>query len=97
LRWITLTQGSHNLEVNDVVESNTITYSGSAKLRNPTGGMNPSLPYTIFEPADDNYFDYNTYHFSVPTLLLSDWVYNTAGMSWSAWQAAGEDIHGTAD
>ena len=94
---ITLTQGSRNLEINDIVIDNVIRYSGSLQLRNPIGGMNPNPPFTLFDPANANYFDYNVYHFIPSTLALKNWVYNTTSLSWVNWQATGQDIHGTAD
>jgi parallel beta-helix repeat protein len=94
---ITLTQGSRNLEVNDVVTDNTTTYSGSVRLANRIGGLDPSPPYTVFDPANENYFDYNIYHFMPAVFSLNNWVYNRTGLSWSGWQSSGEDTHGTAD
>jgi len=94
---ITLTQGGRNLEVNDAVIDNRITYPGLTKLRNPIGGVDPTLPYTVFDPANQNYFDYNVYHFASSALSLTNWVYNATGLSWAGWQAGGEDIHGSAD
>jgi parallel beta-helix repeat protein len=94
---ITLTQGSRNLEVNDQVTDNSISYARSTALRNAIGGLDPVLPYTVFDPANGNYFDYNIYHFTPSVLSLKNWVYNRSNLSWSDWKSAGEDTHGTAD
>jgi hypothetical protein len=59
--------------------------------------MNPNPPFTLFDPANANYFDYNVYHFIPSTLALKNWVYNTTSLSWVNWQATGQDIHGSAD
>jgi parallel beta-helix repeat protein len=94
---ITLTQGSRNREVNDHITDNTITYLGTARLANRIGGLNQHQPYSVFNPSNGNYFDYNIYHFVPSAPSLSNWVFDRADLSWSAWLASGEDIHSTAD
>ena len=95
---IILTSGSRNVAVYDAVVHNTLTYPGTTVIRNPVGAYDGNTPTTLYDPASHNYFDYNTYHFSSPTLLtLDNWVWNGSSLKWLEWQAAGEDVHGTAD
>jgi len=100
---IQIDQDSRNAAVYDSVTDNVTTYPGSTRLFFRIGGKDPLKPSTLFDPASHNYFDYNTYHFSSPSMLtLQNWIWaGTAGpnspLNWSDWQAAGEDIHGTAD
>jgi parallel beta-helix repeat protein len=95
---ITMTQGTRNLSVNNSVVHNTITYPGVTQIRNPFGGVDSQTPTTLFDPDNHNYFDYNTYHFSSPTLpTLKHWKWNGTGLNWSGWQAADQDVNGTVD
>jgi parallel beta-helix repeat protein len=93
-------QDSRNPVVYDSVTHNTITYPGSVVLANPIGATDGENPMTVFEKANHNYFDYNTYHFSSPVLLKMNWTWNSNGsrtFSWRGWQGAGEDPNGTAN
>jgi parallel beta-helix repeat protein len=103
---ITLTQGTHrtviNVPVNLVVTGNTITYSGSTAIPRAIGGQDSQIPPPLFDSANNNYFDYNTYHFTPTTLQnLLNWEWGGIGApflkNWPQWQAAGQDIHGTVD
>jgi len=98
---ITMAQDSRNSVVNNAVTHNTLTYSGSSLIPNRIGGMDSQVPMTMFAPAANNYFDYNTYHFSSPALLsINNWTWNSKGsnrLNWATWQAAGQDTNGTAD
>jgi parallel beta-helix repeat protein len=105
---ITLTHGTHRLPlvvpVDDIVTDNTITYSGSTTITNRIGGLDGQTPPLMFNGANNNYFDYNTYHFASNGLLNMDhWLWGgTYGINqklrdWAQWRAAGQDIHGTAN
>jgi hypothetical protein len=87
--------------VQNSVVHNTLTYPGSTVIKNRIGGLDSSTPPTLYDPANHNYFDYNTYHFSSPALLtLKNWMWNGTPvnqLTWSSWQAAGEDPNGTAN
>ena len=87
--------------VQNSVVHNTLTYPASTAIKNRIGGLDSTTPPTLYDPANHNYFDYNTYHFSSPSLLtLTNWMWNGTPvnpMNWSGWQAAGEDPNGTAD
>ena len=96
---ITMTQGTRNLAVYDSVVHNSINYPSLTLtlIQNVIGGWDPP-PATLFDPANQNYFDYNTYHFGSPTLLAqNNWMWGGSTLTWSGWQAAGEDPNGTAD
>jgi parallel beta-helix repeat protein len=98
---IVMTSGPRNQAVDDVVEDNITTYSGPAVLKSHIGGEDSSIPPTLYDPANHNYFDYNIYHFSSPTsLTLGNWMWDGTPvklLTWLGWRAAGEDIHGAAD
>jgi hypothetical protein len=96
---ITMTQGTRNLAVLNSVVHNSLTYPSAtlALIQNIIGGWDPP-PSTMFDPANQNYFDYNTYHFGSPTVLAQkNWEWGGSTLTWSGWQAAGEDPNGTAD
>jgi len=96
---ILMTQDSRNPVIYNSVTNNTTTYPGSVGLPNRIGGMDSQIPMTVFDPNSHNFFDYNTYHFNSP-LTLKQWTWNSRGnlsFSWLGWQAAGEDVNGTAD
>ncbi len=98
---ITLTQDSRNAVVYDSVVHNATSYSGSTSIPARIGGLDSLVPMTMFNANSHNYFDYNTYHFSSPALLNAyNWTWKSNGkakLTWAQWQAAGQDIHGTAD
>jgi parallel beta-helix repeat protein len=99
---ITLTQGTNrtspNVPVNLVVTDNVITYPGSTKLIHAIGGQDSEQPPPLFNRANNNYFDYNTYHFSSRSVMnLLNWEWDGSLLAWDAWRAAGQDTHGTAD
>ena len=95
---ITMTQGTRNQIVYSSVVNNSITYPGSTILQNYIGGWDPPPATSLFDPSNHNYFDYNTYHFSSPTLLtLDNWRWSGLNLTWSEWRAAGEDPNGTAN
>ena len=105
---ITLTHSTHRLSlvvpVDDIVTDNTITYSGSTTIKNRIGGEDGQIPPPLFNSANNNYFDYNTYHFASNGLLnMDNWVWGgTFGTTaqthdWPQWRSAGQDIHGTAN
>jgi parallel beta-helix repeat protein len=99
---ITMTQSTRKpaaTTYNSVVH-NSISYSGSTVIQNLIGAQDSQTPPTLFDPANHNYFDYNTYHFSSPALLtLKHWRWGIGNptLSWSGWQAEGQDINGSAD
>ena len=96
---ITMTQGTRNLAVLNSVVHNSLTFPSVtlALIQNVIGGWDPP-PSTMFDPANQNYFDYNTYDFGSPTLLAQkNWQWGGSNVTWSGWQAAGEDTNGTAD
>ena len=105
---ITLTHSTHRLPlvvpVDDIVTDNTITYSRSATIANRIGGEDGQTPPPLFNSANNNYFDYNTYHFASNGLLnMDNWVWGgTFGTTaqthdWPQWRSTGQDIHGTAN
>ena len=105
---ITLTHSTRRhplvVPVDDIVTDNTITYSRSVTIANRIGGEDGQIPPPLFNPANNNYFDYNTYHFAHNGLLNMDhWVWGgTFGTTahthdWPQWRSAGQDIHGTAN
>ena len=105
---ITLTHSTDRINlvvpVDDIVTDNTITYSRSATIANRIGGIDGQTPPPLFNPANNNYFDYNTYHFASDGLLnMDNWVWGgTFGTTaqtrdWPQWRSAGQDIHGTAN
>ena len=55
--------------VDNVVTDNSITYSGSAVISNRIGALDKTVPSLLFNPANNNYFDYNSYHFESTSLL----------------------------
>jgi len=84
----------------NVVTDNSITYTGSGQITNLIGGMDKAL--MLFNPANENYFDYNSYHFnSAHQLTVQNWMWggygNLFAKNWSQWRAAGQDTHGSAD
>ena len=95
--------------VDDIVTDNMITYSRSVAIADPIGGWDNDLgsKSPLFNPKNDNYFDYNTYHFNSKSLLsLKNWMWGgsvsssgivTGTKDWSDWRALGQDIHSTAD
>jgi hypothetical protein len=94
-----MTQGIRNLAVLNSVVHNSLTYPSVtlALIQNKSGGWDPP-PATMFDPANQNYFDYNTYHFGSPTILAqTNWMWGGSNLTWSGWQAAGEDPNGTAN
>ena len=98
---VMLTQDGRNSVVYNSVTHNTITYPGSVSIPYRIGAMDSMTPMTMFDANSNNYFDYNTYHFSSPNLLTAgNWTWNSRGnlsYPWLGWQAAGEDANGTAD
>ena len=98
---ILMTQDSRNPVVNNSVTHNSITYPGSVAIPSRIGAMDSMTPMTVFDPGSQNVFDYNTYHFSSPAVvMLANWTWNSRGnlsYPWLGWQTAGEDINGTAD
>jgi parallel beta-helix repeat protein len=96
---IFMTDGGRNRAVNNSVTDNTTTYTGSAVIANPIGGLDAHYPHALYDPANDDYFDYNTYHFGV-ALGFRNWSWNGTSfnlLSWSGWRQMGQDIHGRAD
>jgi parallel beta-helix repeat protein len=99
------TQSTPIITVDDVVTDNTTTYSGSTVIPNRIGAQDGKqcVGHPLLNPANNNYFDYNSYHFKSTSMLnLQNWVWGVFGSStnfktWSQWRAAGQDIHGTAD
>lgn len=64
--------------VDDIVTDNMITYSRSVAIADPIGGWDNDLgsKSPLFNPKNDNYFDYNTYHFNSKSLLsLKNWMW----------------------
>jgi parallel beta-helix repeat protein len=100
---ITLTNGNFringaNVPVDLVVTDNTTTYTGSTQMPRPIGGQDPESPPPLFNTANNNYFDYNTYHFNSTSLLnLLNWEWGGSLRNWTQWRAAGQDRHGTAN
>ena len=85
--------------VDDVVTDNTTTYSRSGVVANAIGGIDGinGAKSPLFHPANNNYYDYNTYHFNSTSLLnLKNWMWN-GSKNWSQWRAAGQDTHSTAN
>jgi len=89
--------------VDDIVTDNSMTYSRSVPISSSIGAADGTLGASspLFNPANNNYFDYNTYHLNSRGMLsIQIWVWGGKASStkdWSQWRAAGQDIHGTAD
>jgi parallel beta-helix repeat protein len=101
---ITLTHGfrANNplVPVDLVVTDNTINYSGSSAIPRPIGGQDTASPSPLFNTANNNYFDYNTYHFTSTSLLgMENWEWggNLTKRTWTGWRGVGQDTHGTAN
>jgi parallel beta-helix repeat protein len=81
------------------VTNNTVTFSSAAAALSVVGLTDYDNEPDIFT-YDGNYFDYNTYY--VPVLGEKNWYWgeNPKGrginpVTWSAWQDAGQDLHGS--
>jgi parallel beta-helix repeat protein len=82
------------------VTYNATSYLGSGRMPEPTGATDScDESPTSDQPAADNYYDYNAYHFTLAAQLDNlNWQWRcSTKMVWAQWQAAGEDIHGTVD
>jgi parallel beta-helix repeat protein len=100
---IQMQQGIRNLIAYDSVTHNTLTLGSSVVVPNRMGGKDAQVPTTLYDPANHNYFDYNTYHFTSPgTAKLTNWIWadssgSTIQLSWAGWRADGQDSNGSAD
>jgi hypothetical protein len=71
-------QNEFIVPVDDVVTDKTITYSRSVAIADPIGGWDSLVAFKspLFNPKNDNYFDYNTYHFNSKSVLnLQNWMW----------------------
>jgi parallel beta-helix repeat protein len=86
--------------VDVIATDNTIKYNGLTAMLNPIGGKDTDPSGPEYNPANNNYFDYNTYHFVNTTVRgLKNWIWDGIQLAdyktWSQWRAAGQDIHST--
>jgi len=92
--------------VDDIVTDNTITYTLSVAMADPMGGWDSEVgaKSPLFDPANNDYFDYNTYNFNSSSLLkLPNWMWGgvvnagvaTGTKNWFQWRAIGQDTHST--
>ena len=82
------------ITVHDHVTNNSITYAAPDGL---TGGEDYRTPTTLFNPVNDNFFNFNQYQLNNSTPNSLHWMWNGSGVNqldWSQWEAAGQDLNG---
>jgi hypothetical protein len=85
-----LNNGSHPLGTKGVhVHDNVMTLRSTARV----GAMASDGMTELFGAAANNRFDDNTYRVTDPGAAY--WAWDGQMLTWSQWQAAGHDVHGT--
>jgi len=83
------------ISINNAIYNNNISYqAGSTGITGIACDYSPDLP-TVANAAN-NTFNWNNYHSSTPANYLF-WFNYVNLYTWSAWQAAGEDLNSTLD
>jgi parallel beta-helix repeat protein len=82
-----------NVSKNNYFHHNTVVFDGNSGITGAARGSKTDICCVNFYST--NRFDYNTYH--LPVLTRKAFYWNDAFNTFSGFQAAGQDTHGSAD